>query len=152
MSEESRFGINMGSRHLEAKKSQNQIREAPSWFLFRNRHQMSKLTVFCYVFSFLKSTAPRPEDSSLVNQKGNTDSCSSSHSSSSLLFDDSGQVYIFFVETVKQHGEKMPAVCLKEEKVVVCMSCPAPVFLKVSTVGCASWSWSPIVWPVRAMD
>lgn len=43
---------------------------------------MSKLTVFCYVFSLLKSTAPRPEDSSLVNQKRNANSCSSLSSSS----------------------------------------------------------------------
>lgn len=63
---------------------------------------------------------------------------------------DSGQRYIFLLETVKQHSEKMPAVCLKkEEEVVVCMSCPAPRFLKVSTVGC---SLSLIIRPVRAMD
>lgn len=34
------------------------------------------------------------------------------------------QVNIFLLETVRQRGEKMPAVCLKED-VVVCMSCPA---------------------------
>lgn len=47
---------------------------------------MSKLTVLCHVFSFLKSTAPRPEVSSLVNQKGNANSCSS-HPSSCVLFE-----------------------------------------------------------------
>lgn len=70
-------------------------------------------------------------------QKGNTNSCSSSHLSSSLLFDnkptDSGQLDIFLLETVRQHGEKKPAVCLEEEEeeVVVCISYPAPGFLKV---------------------
>lgn len=113
---------------------------------------MSKLTVFCHVFSFLKSTASRPEVSTLVNQNGNTNSCSS-HSSSSLLFEvkPAESVNIFPLETVRQRDEKMPAVCLKEE-VVVCMSCLVPGFLKVSTVGCSSYSLSPIIWPVKEMD
>lgn len=39
-------------------------------------------------FSFLKSTAPRPEESSPINQKGNTNSPSLRHSSwGSLLFE-----------------------------------------------------------------
>lgn len=33
-------------------------RSLPSWFPIHYHPQLSKLTVFCYVFSFLKSTAP----------------------------------------------------------------------------------------------
>lgn len=63
---------------------------------------------------------------------------SSSHSSSCLPFEvkltESGQRYTFLVETVRQRGEKMPAVCLKEE-LVVCMPCPAPGYRQ----GIYSW-------------
>lgn len=102
------IGINMHSQHLQATGSRSG-RHSLSWFLFLYHQQMSKLTVLCHVFSFLKSTAPRPEVSSLVNKNGITNSCYSSHSSSVLLFEvkptESGQLYIFLFETVRQQGD-----------------------------------------------
>ncbi len=125
---------------------------SPSWFLFLYPHQMSKLTVFCHVFSFLKSTAPRPEVSSLINLKGNANCCPLSDSLSCHLFEvkltGASPLRIFRYKTVRCQGEKMPAVCLREE-VVVCMSCPAPSFLKAPTVGCLSCSLSSVLWPFK---
>lgn len=47
---------------------------ASSWFIFLKPHYISALTVFCYLFSLLKSAAQDPEDSSLFRLKGNSKS------------------------------------------------------------------------------
>lgn len=95
------------SQYSEAKRTRSG-RLTPSWFLFLYHHQMSKLTVFYHVFFLPQVNSSKTRSFSL---KGNENSCSSSHSSSCLLFEvkptRSGQLYTFLSETVRWRGEKL---------------------------------------------
>lgn len=83
--------------------------------------QILVLTVFCYVFSFLKSTAQRPEESSLKT-------------ASSSRFLRSGACGIASVRLVALKDCEKTALVAQEEESVVCMSRQASGLP-------AAWTW-----------
>lgn len=107
-------------------------------------------------FPLLKSTAPRPEDSSLVNQKRNANSCSSHSSSSPVRSQARGiRSTLHFLLKDCEITPWKDASSLSERRgfgLYVLHACPTPCFLKVSTAGCSSCSLAPTIWPMKAMN